>query len=147
MSPPRKWLNTPQTPFWLPHCVLFMILPIFARGSGLILTTSHRLFVPTKEMLVKGSKINLCDPWINKDEITKEIAAGKYSYFADPYKSAWLSHVIICITPWEDLKKLDFRKIASLMASPKIFFDARNYFSNMKDIIEDAGIKYIGVGR
>ena len=115
--------------------------------SGTPTLTSSLPIVLAKEMLFKGSKINLCDPWINKDEITKEIAAGKYSYFEDPYKSAWSSHVIICITPWEDLKKLDFRKIASLMASPKIFFDARNYFSNMKDIIEDAGIKYIGVGR
>jgi UDPglucose 6-dehydrogenase len=100
-----------------------------------------------KEALLLGSKINLCDPWVDTDEITKEIATEDFSYFADPYESVKGSHVIICITPWPQLKKLRFRKIARLMASPKIFFDARNYFAECRNIIEAAGIKYIGVGR
>lgn len=103
--------------------------------------------VLAKEALRQKSKLNLCDPWVDPGEIPQEIPAGKFSYFSDPYKSVKGSHVIICITPWEQLKKLDYRKIAKLMAKPKIFFDARNYFADEKNIIEKAGINYIGVGR
>lgn len=100
-----------------------------------------------KEALLLGSTINLCDPWVDKKDLTKEIAAGKFSYFADPYESVKGSHLIICITPWAELKQLNYRKIARLMASPRIFFDARNYFADFKNSIQEAGIKYIGVGR
>ena len=100
-----------------------------------------------KDALLMGSKIVLCDPWVNPEEIPAEIPEGKYRYFDDPSKSAKSSHVIICITPWEGLKKLDWRKIGSLMTGPKIFFDARNYFVAESRAMEKAGIKYIGVGR
>lgn len=100
-----------------------------------------------KDMLLGGSKIILCDPWVNKEEITEKIPRGKFNYFADPYKSAKSSNVIICITPWAQLKKLDWEKIASRMIQPKIFFDARNFFVEQQSAIEKAGIKYIGVGR
>lgn len=100
-----------------------------------------------REALHLGSKINLCDPWVNKGEIKNEIPQGRFSYYADPYKSVQSSNAVICITPWDQLKKLDYKKISKLMSSPKIFFDARNYFVNEIDTIEKAGIKYIGVGR
>jgi UDPglucose 6-dehydrogenase len=100
-----------------------------------------------KKTLQLGSKINLCDPWVNQTEIKDEIPAGRFRYFTDPYKSVKSSHVIICITPWAELKKLDFKKLSKLMVNPKIFFDARNYFANERDAIERAGLTYIGVGR
>jgi UDPglucose 6-dehydrogenase len=100
-----------------------------------------------KEISARGAKINLCDPWVVKAEISREIAEDRFIYFADPYESVKFSNVIICITPWEKLKKLDFKKIAGLMAKPRIFFDARNYFVAESGTIEAAGIKYIGVGR
>ena len=115
--------------------------------SGTPTLTSSLPLMVAKETLLRGAKINLCDPWINKEEIAKEISGGSYNYFADPYKSAKSSNAIICITPWSDLKKLDYKKTARLMASPKIFFDARNYFVDTRGKIEEAGIKYIGVGR
>ncbi len=110
------------------------------------LTRSLPLMV-AKEALRLGAKINLCDPWVNKDEISQEIPKGKYSYFADPYNSVESSHVVICITPWEELRKLDWQKIAKLMSSPKILFDARNFFARESTVMTKAGIKYIGVGR
>jgi len=100
-----------------------------------------------KTALRLGSKINLCDPFINPGEIVSEIPKGKFSYFADPYKSAKSSNVIICATPWPGLAKINFTKIAKLMARPKIFFDSRNYFAEERKDIEKTGIKYIGIGR
>src|SRR3989344_2283604 len=115
--------------------------------SGTPTLTSSLPLMVAKETLLMGSKINLCDPWVNKEEIKKEIPQSKFSYFADPYKSAKSSNVIICITPWDQLKKLDYEKIAGLMTSPKIFFDARNYFFKERKMIDQAGIMYIGIGR
>lgn len=110
-------------------------------------TLTHSLPIKlAKEMSLRGAKINLCDPWVDKTEITKEMAAGKFSYFQDPREAAKGSQAIICITPWADLKNLSFRKIAKVMTKPKILFDARNYFAKERNIIEAAGIKYIGVG-
>ncbi len=100
-----------------------------------------------KNAFRKGSTINLCDPWVNADEIADEFPKGRYKYSADPYKSALGSSAIICITPWEELKKLNYEKIAKSMRSPKIFFDARNYFVNESARMQKAGITYIGVGR
>jgi len=115
--------------------------------SGTPTLASSLPLTVAKEALLMGSKINLCDPWVNKEEIKKEIPQSKFSYFADPYKSAKSSNVIICITPWDQLKKLDYEKIAGLMTSPKIFFDARNYFFKERKMIDQAGIMYIGIGR
>lgn len=110
-------------------------------------TLMHSLPIQVaKEALLQGAKINLYDPWVNKDEITKEFS-DRFNYFTDPYESVKSSHVIVCITPWEELKNLDYRKIARLMIGPKVFFDARNYFARERNSIEKAGIKYRGVGR
>ncbi|KKS77888.1 MAG: UDP-glucose 6-dehydrogenase [Candidatus Woesebacteria bacterium GW2011_GWB1_43_14] len=110
-------------------------------------TLTHSLPLKlAKEAVSQGSKINLCDLWVNKDDIKGEIN-GEYGYFTDPYESVKSSNATICITPWPELKNLNFKKIARSMANPKIFFDARNYFNDEKNIIERAGIKYIGVGR
>ena len=99
-----------------------------------------------KEALFMGSRIHLCDPWVNKEEIKMEIPPDKFSYFADPYKSVKSSSVIICITPWDQLKKLDYKKISGLMAPPKIFFDARNFFVAQSNAIKSAGLKYLELG-
>ena len=64
-----------------------------------------------------------------------------------PQDSAEGCMAIICITPWEKLKGVDFKGLSGVMVEPKIFFDARNYFAELRSLIECAGIRYIGVGR
>jgi len=76
----------------------------------------------------KGAKINVYDT----------LYAG-----TDPYESVKNCMAIVCITPWEELKKLDYKKVSRRMVQPKIFFDARNYFKD----IDMKGLTYIGVGR
>ncbi len=77
-----------------------------------------------------GAQINFHDPYLDIGD-------------ADSYSVVEGCMAIICITPWEELKKLDFKKVAKLMAGPKIFFDARNYFKD----IDMSMFKYTGVGR
>ncbi len=100
-----------------------------------------------KKMLGKGAHLNLCDPFVDKDELKKEMNWRNFTFFKDPYKAVCDADAIICITPWGELKKLDFAKIGNAMKSPKLFFDARNYFLDEKVVIEKSGINYIGVGR
>lgn len=77
-------------------------------------------------------KFNICDPWFDN---------------MDPYESVKDCVAIVCITPWQELRELDFKKVSRLMIKPKILFDARNFFGKLEDVIKNEGIKYIGVGR
>ena len=100
-----------------------------------------------KDMHEQGTHLNFLDPAVTKEAITKEVESEDFNYFSDPYTASRGSQVIICITPWPELKQLAFAKIGRVMASPKLFFDARNYFVDVKNVIEKAGMHYIGVGR
>ena len=86
-----------------------------------------------------GARFGICDPWYEDSSPWYENSSL--------YKSVEGSMAVICITPWPDLKDVDFRRVAKLMTEPKIFFDARNYFAGRQTAIEEAGLKYIGVGR
>ncbi len=99
------------------------------------------------ELLLRGCTIRLYDPWVIESEIEKELPKGSFQYFSDPYESVLGSDVIICLTPWQELKKLDYSKIAQRMRNAKIFFDARNYFISEENSMKNNGIEYIGVGR
>lgn len=94
--------------------------------------------LPAKLMRdLKGmdAKVVFCDPYFED---------------IDLYTPAYMARdciAVICITPWEDLKKIHFREMARLMKKPKIFFDARNYFKKFENEMKAVGIKYIGVGR
>jgi len=48
------------------------------------------------------------------------------------------------LTEWDEFKKLNFKKIRSVMNQP-VLFDGRNLYHN-KDL-EDLGFDYYGVGR
>lgn len=81
-----------------------------------------------RDLTRMGARINISDPEF---------------WDMDLYDSVKDCMAIVCITPWDELRRLDFKKISKLMKSPKIFFDARNYFKD----IDMKGLKYIGVGR
>jgi UDPglucose 6-dehydrogenase len=80
-------------------------------------------------------------------KVTTNITICDPSLKITPYDSVEWANAIVCITPWAELKKLNFKRISKLMMKPRILFDARNYFKDMEDEIKKAGIKYIGVGR
>lgn len=149
----RKNQNRPKKVFEeiTPHLGTFRGKTIVFFGitykSGTPTLASSLPLAVAKDCLKRGSKINLCDPWVNELEINKEIPGDAFKYFTEPYESVKSGHVVICITPWAQLKQIDWYKIAKLMASPKIFFDARNYFADEQSKMEKAGLKYIGVGR
>ena len=65
-------------------------------------------------------------------------------YCEDAYEVANDSEAIIIVTEWDDFRKLDMRRISSLMKLP-IIIDSRNMF-NPEDMAQ-AGFIYDGVGR
>ena len=85
-----------------------------------------------RDLEKKGVHFVTYDPWVKK---------------MNPYDLVEGCVAIICITPWEELKRMDFERISSVMTGPKIFFDARNYFIELESMIRNTGIEYIGVGR
>jgi UDPglucose 6-dehydrogenase len=63
---------------------------------------------------------------------------------ADPYDASRGAHAVALLTEWDELRDLDFSKVADLMASPTLV-DARNLLD--PDALRRAGFSYAGVGR
>ncbi|MDR3687555.1 MAG: UDP-glucose/GDP-mannose dehydrogenase family protein [Coriobacteriia bacterium] len=51
----------------------------------------------------------------------------------------------VLVTEWAEFIELDWARVASVMAEPRIIFDGRNALDS--DAIEAAGLEYMGVGR
>jgi UDPglucose 6-dehydrogenase len=62
----------------------------------------------------------------------------------EPYGACRDASVLAILTEWEELRLLDFDKISSLMASPRIV-DARNLLDPAA--MRRAGFRYRGIGR
>lgn len=99
-----------------------------------------------KQMASLGATIHVYDPLIHK-ELTESKETKDFSVFSDPYKAVVNAHAVICITPWPEIKELDFRKMAESMQTPKILFDARNFFLSDEMRLTQAGMMYVGIGR
>ncbi len=100
-----------------------------------------------KEISKKGAQIIIYDPMALEGEIKKTMGSAKLSIAKNIYDSSLGCHVIVIITPWEDLKNIDFSKLSSRMKSPKIIFDARNFLYTQENEIKKNNIYYMGIGR
>jgi len=89
----------------------------------------------------KGCKIKAHDP------VAMESAARLLfgvDFCTDAYEVARDSDALILVTEWDAFKKLDMKKMSSLMKFP-VFIDARNMFDRMEMI--ESGFIYEGIGR
>ena len=64
--------------------------------------------------------------------------------FDDPYEAVQDSDVLAILTDWPDFKTLDYHRVRSLMATPKIL-DARNLLDALE--LRELGFTYVGFGR
>ena len=66
------------------------------------------------------------------------------NYAKDEYDCAKDADLLILVTDWNEFKKIDFKKIKTLMKKPNII-DSRNIYDpeNLKKL----GFNYVGVGR
>ena len=73
-----------------------------------------------------------------------ELLAYYYNHSPDPYQVAEGSDCLLIITEWEEFKKLDLRKIKSLLKNP-IIVDGRNVYE--PEELKKMGFNYFPVGR
>ncbi len=92
-------------------------------------------------LLKEGVQIQAYDPKAMPKfrSLMKEI-----HYARDPYEAAKKADAIVVLTEWDEFKKLDFKKLKRLAASPMIF-DGRNMLD--QKALEKLGFKYYGMGR
>jgi UDPglucose 6-dehydrogenase len=62
----------------------------------------------------------------------------------DPYEALREAHAAVIVTEWEEFRKLDLERVASLMRKPPLLVDGRNALDPKE--IKAAGIRYRGFG-
>lgn len=93
-------------------------------------------------LLKRKAKIQAYDPIANNN--AKKILGQRIRYFQNPYNCAQGAQVLVVVTDWPEFKKLNLRKIKSLLTAPNIV-DARNIFEPEK--VKKMGFNYVGMGR
>ncbi len=107
--------------------------------------TDDMRFAPSIDIIAdlqrEGAKIKAYDP--KAMEKAKNILKGVV-YCNNPYEAAKDADALLIVTEWQEFKKLDFKKIKSLMRHPLII-DGRNIFD--PEELKKEGFAYISVGR
>lgn len=94
-----------------------------------------------KELIKKGAKVNAFDP-VAMDNCKKIIP--NVNYFDDPYDAVKKVDAVIFVTEWDQIKKIDLKKLKELIKKP-IIVDGRNIFDPEKMRI--LGFDYQSIGR
>jgi UDPglucose 6-dehydrogenase len=61
----------------------------------------------------------------------------------DPYEALAGAHAAVVVTEWEEVRKLDLGRVASLMREPRLLVDGRNA---LDPSAAAAGLLYEGFG-
>jgi UDPglucose 6-dehydrogenase len=89
-----------------------------------------------------GARVVGYDPVAGKAAIRR---APDLKVAFDPYEALRGAHAAVVITEWEEVRGLEPRRAASLMAPPKLFVDGRNVLEPAA--AREAGLIYKGFGR
>ena len=109
--------------------------------------TDDMRFAPSVDivyaLIKEGASLILYDPQA-KEEAKKIFKGLKLEFAKDPYGAVKKCDCACFLTEWEELKKIDFKKIKKLIHYPFIA-DGRNMFDGKK--LTKLGFKYIGIGK
>ena len=94
-----------------------------------------------KQLNRLGAKVKAYDPLVSQSGI--RYGLPDVIIETNPEQLAEHCHALILVTDWQEFKSLDYGKLASLMHSP-ILIDGRNCLE--RQVLEEAGFKYLGVG-
>lgn len=92
-------------------------------------------------LLNQGARVKAYDP-VAMDNADREIKGMELC--GGPYKVAEDTDALIVLTPWNEFKQLDMRRVAKSMNNP-ILIDGRNMYD--PDDMREMGFTYRGVGR
>ncbi|KKT29466.1 hypothetical protein A3G55_00690 [Candidatus Giovannonibacteria bacterium RIFCSPLOWO2_12_FULL_44_25] len=97
-----------------------------------------------KKLKKEGAIISTHDPIANPSEA--ELLTG-FKFYKDPYMAFKNSCAAVFVNNSPEFKKINLKKMKSLMKKPFMFFDTGNYFYEREKEIKKRGFLYIGVGR
>lgn len=92
----------------------------------------------------KGATISLFDNAISPNNVHVAFPSAATGTLEEVLKGA---HAAVVITPWNELREVDWKKIARGMKAPRLIFDTRNYLADISDRIRRTGCTYKGIGR
>jgi len=96
------------------------------------------------ELIKKGATITAFDPAAIKEAVWRLKEYEKdIVYCANEYEVMKGVDALVILTEWNQFRRLDLRRVRNLMKGD-YFFDLRNIYE--KKEIENAGLKYVGVG-
>jgi UDPglucose 6-dehydrogenase len=97
------------------------------------------------ELVKRGARLRVWDPEAMREARWRLADLGDSVYFAgDEYDAVQGAHALAIITPWNQFRNMDLRRIRSLLALPN-FFDLRNIYREAE--ARGAGLRYFGVGK
>jgi len=94
-----------------------------------------------RQLQKEGAKIAAFDP-VAKD-VAKKMVNG-VEFIDDQYEVLRDVSCLVLVTEWDEFRNFSYEKAKSLMKEPNIV-DGRNVYDH--DDLEDAGFKYISIGR
>ena len=89
------------------------------------------------ELIRLGAKVKAFDPIITHQNLEITLAAN-------PEELAEGCDALVLVTDWKQFHEIDYALLASKMNNP-VIIDGRNFLD--RDIIENAGFVYFGIGR
>ncbi len=100
-----------------------------------------------KRLRAKGAKVKAFDPAVADVGGRNGSADGRLEGIevcADPYAACDGAAALVVLTEWDEFRRLDFAKVASLLTEPRVV-DARNLLDPAA--LRRLGYAYVGVGR
>ena len=89
-----------------------------------------------------GARVKAYDPIVSQSGLSHGLSNVIIETNAEMLADA--CDAVVLVTDWKEFAKLDFTKMAGLMANPLII-DGRNFLDRSK--VEAAGLRYVGMGR
>jgi UDPglucose 6-dehydrogenase len=97
------------------------------------------------ELVKQGAALRLYDPKAADNMKCLFPEDGQaVTYVADPYEAARGAHILLVVTEWEEVRKLDLARVKALMANP-VLIDGRNVFDPAA--VRALGFEYASIGR
>lgn len=96
-----------------------------------------------KELRDAGANLRLYDPLASPEEVATLTPSP---FFRDPYEAATGADIVVIPVPDGRLKDMDFKKLAGLVRSRRLF-DAQNILITKEPDIRTAGFEYSSIGR
>lgn len=96
-----------------------------------------------EELSKRGAVISAFDPAAVTEAKWRLASVRNLEFCEDEYQAIAGANAVVIVTEWNQFRSLDLAKVKELLTEP-FFFDLRNIYT--REYVENAGLKYFGVG-